>query len=464
MGPKALLAAHMRSISAKQAERVSVVDELKELRGQDAPDQDKVNEALSRKEAIDAELDNMYRVRDDLQREIAEDEAAAERAAQTLPGAELPEERAVTQRAEIRESRTYTKEKDRSGKQFLQDVVRAQVYNDLQARQRVERHMAEEIVERGAAIEERAASSSNFSGVVVPQYLVDQFAGVARAGRPFADAARPHDLPETGMTVEIGRGTTGTSSGVQSSENTSVSETDYDDTILSIPVRTAAGSQTISRQAAQRGAGALDITIEDLFDAHATDLDQQLITTASVGLSAAATATTYTDETPTQTELLPKFLAAQAGLQAALLNKYKNDAFAVMTPTRWLWLNAAMVNTWPMLGQPGVAAQNAGINYAEKYGQGYAGTLPNGLPVVLDANVPTNLGTGTNQDEIYVVPQSECHLWEDPNAPFFIQAEQPNAKKLGIDIVVYSFFAFTFGRYPSAIRKISGTGLVAPTF
>jgi hypothetical protein len=38
------------------------------------------------------------------------------------------------------------------------------------------------------------------------------------------------------------------------------------------------------------------------------------------------------------------------------------------------------------------------------------------------------------------------------------------AGSLTIKSVVYGYSAFTAGRYPGAVSKISGTGLVAPTF
>jgi hypothetical protein len=79
-------------------------------------------------------------------------------------------------------------------------------------------------------------------------------------------------------------------------------------------------------------------------------------------------------------------------------------------------------------------------------------------------NIATNLGGGT-EDEIYVVPQRECHLWEDPQAPLYVRAEQPLAASLGILLVAYSYFVYTFSRYASgAMAKIAGTGLVTPVF
>jgi hypothetical protein len=88
--------------------------------------------------------------------------------------------------------------------------------------------------------------------------------------------------------------------------------------------------------------------------------------------------------------------------------------------------------------------------------------LPSGVPVIVDNNVSNLLGAGT-EDEIYFVSQNETHLWEDPNAPLLIRAEQTNAKSLGINLVVYGYFAYTFTRRAHA-QKINGTGLIAPTF
>ena len=91
------------------------------------------------------------------------------------------------------------------------------------------------------------------------------------------------------------------------------------------------------------------------------------------------------------------------------------------------------------------------------------GYLPDGTPVVTDSNIATNLGAGTNEDEIYVVAPEECHLWEDPSAPMLIRAET-NPKKLQLDLVLYGYYAFYLDRYAGGHQKIAGTGLITPTF
>ncbi len=362
-----------------------------------------------------------------------------------------------------REERTYHQGNCRKGKEFLQDVVAQHLFRNLEAEMRLQRHMAEERVERGQYLERAAAGTGAFTGLVVPQYLTTMYAPNIKARRPFADAMTPIPLPPQGMTVNISKITTGTSTGLQATENTAVTDGSIDDTLLTENVQTAAGKQDLSRQAIERGAGVEDITMLDLQRQLATDLDKTIITQATTGLSAIATAVTYDDTTPTVAELYPKFAAASSGSETALLGQATPD-LAVMSPRRWYWLQNALVSTWPLIGQPNIDPQNGGVNFAERYGSGFRGRLPNGLAVVVDANVPINLGAGTNQDEIYVAPSEESYLWEDPDAPQFIRAEQAAAANLTVQLILYSYFAYTMRRYANSHQKISGTGLVTPTF
>ena len=39
----------------------------------------------------------------------------------------------------------------------------------------------------------------------------------------------------------------------------------------------------------------------------------------------------------------------------------------------------------------------------------------------------------------------------------------PSVKSMGIDVVVYGYFAYTYARRPHA-QKIAGTGLTTPAF
>ncbi len=360
------------------------------------------------------------------------------------------------------EERTYRPDTDRRGKQFLWDVVRGTLFNDFQANQRLAQHMHEERVDRPQYLE-RAVGTGAFTGLVVPQYLTDMYAPATAALRPFADICNSHELPPDGMTVNISRITTATSVALQATENSAVSETNADDTLLTENVQTAAGQQTVSRQAIERGTGIDDVLFDDLFRRYATTLDSTLINQATTGLTNVSTAVTYDDASPTAAELYPKILGAASGGEAALLAQ-AIPSHAIMHSRRWYWLSSQMTSTWPFINSAGIPVQAGGVASDVGYNRGVRGMLPIGLNVIVDNNVPINLGTATSQDEIYVVPQAECHLWEDPAAPVFIRAEQPAAATLGILMVLYGYFAYSFRRYTSGMQKVAGTGLATPTF
>ena len=152
-----------------------------------------------------------------------------------------------------------------------------------------------------------------------------------------------------------------------------------------------------------------------------------------------------------------------SGAEGIFLNDAEVD-FVVMHPRRWRWLSSQMTSTAVHQRRPGAGAVRCG-HRGRRLRPGIRGYLPDGTAVVTDANIATNLGAGTNEDEVYAVASAELHLWEDPSAPMFIRAEQTSsAKSLGIDLVLYSYFAYYLNRYTGGHAKIASTGLVTPTF
>jgi hypothetical protein len=455
-----LIAQARTALQSAITERQQDQDALIALRSDPNLTEETVAAAVAARDAADTEVTRRQGALEELLAEqVREDEIAA-LSARTTPAANRAP--AYDRVARVgAEERTYRPDQDRRGRQFEQDVAAA-FLGDYDARDRLAQHMREERVLRPEVVE-RAAGTGAFTGLVVPQYLTDLYAPAAAARRPFADSCRPHDLPAQGMSVNISRITTATSTALQASENSAVSETDIDDTLLSPAVQTNAGQQTLSRQAIERGAGVEPVVLDDLFRRYATTLDSTLLNQATNGLTNVATSVAYTDASPTAAELYPKVIEGLAGVEGALLDMATGDNIAVMHSRRWYWMQNAMGSTWPMISQPGIVAQTLGTNYATTYGSGVRGVLPNGTPVIVDNNIATNLGAGTNEDEIYLVDRQECHLWEDPNAPMYIRAEQTKVASLGVLMVVYGYFAYTHARYAQA-RKVAGTGLVTPSF
>ncbi|MCB2413655.1 hypothetical protein LGT39_12450 [Demequina sp. TTPB684] len=466
MDPKKLHAELLRSISEKYKERATVVAELTELRGQDTPDDDKVAEALNRRKAIDAELGNMEGRAADLSAEIAEDELAATRAAEVHKGAELPEERETSTRV-ITEESPYRADRDPKGKAFMQDVARS-FLGDTEARSRLEKSTRQVLDARkdaGTPVAERIASTANVSGFAIPEYLTDLFAPEAKEGAQLAnsDNMTVHELPATGMVAYLPKVATGTSVDEQSAEGADVDETDFDDELITVPIYTVAGSQSVPRQVLDRAPDASDAMLEDLVREYYTDKDRKAILRASTGLLAAGTAVTYTDASPTAIELYAKILQAISGVEEALKDQtVDGDIRVLMRRNRWRWLMNQFIDTHPFISGRNVGAQGQGVITGAL--KGVRGYLPSDDPVVTDGNLPSNLGAGTNEDRVAVYAKKEAHLWEDPSAPLMIRAEQTQSKKLKVDFVVYGYQATCFERYDGAVQVIGGTGLVPPTF
>lgn len=373
---------------------------------------------------------------------------------------------------------------------WFRDAYRAQVHNDLGARERISRHA--ERVERDPAyahvFTERATSTGSFAGLVPPAYLIEQAALVARNGRPVANSLnRSIPLPERGMTVNIPRGTTGASAAVQATQNTAVSSTDQVFADLTLPVATVAGQQDVSRQSLERGAPGLDSLIfADILGAYFSAQEAQILTgsgtagqvlgiqnTPGIGqaaaYTAAATATTFYVR-------VNGAVAAIAGA-GALVGPAN---LVIMHPRRSAWLNSqvdaqnrplvvpggqAGFNSLGTIEQPG---DHLGTDVGPANGPHIIGTVA-GLPYVTSASVPTAVGTGP-EDLAWVVNSRHLMLLEENSGiPSQLTFDQPLAGQLTVKCVVYGYMAFTAGRYPQATYQLggnsgTGSGHVAPTF
>jgi HK97 family phage major capsid protein len=347
------------------------------------------------------------------------------------------------------EARTYSPQAETS---FIRDAYAAQFSNDYSAQQRLARHMNEEKIER------RDVTSANFAGLIVPQFLTELAAPFARAGRPTADIARKHQLPDAGLTLSISKVTTGSSVADQT-EGAAVSETNMDDTKLDIDVKTFAGQQNVSRQSIERGTNIDSLVMADLVSAYHTTLDAAVVNEVKVGNG---NTVTYTDASPSVAELYPKILDVVQKIQT---NFFAGPNVVVMHPRRLAFVLAAVDEQKRPLavpvpnfnGQPAFASGNGAPVY------GNSGYTIAGLPVVTDANVPTDLNG--DQDAIYIGNTQELHLWEQGSGePMMLRFEQPKASELDITMIVYGYSAFTVRRYPKSWGEIIGTGLAAPTF
>jgi HK97 family phage major capsid protein len=262
--------------------------------------------------------------------------------------------------------------------------------------------------------------------------------------------------------------TTGTSAEIQASENSAVSETNADDTLLTIDVRTIAGQQDLSKQVIERGTGVDAFVVQDLIRAWHTTLDNQILNGSGaagqiLGLrnTSGVNAITYNDAAPSVEDLYPKLADAYQQIQTGV---FMNPTHWIMHPRRLAFLLAAVDSSKRPLVVPSInGPMNTVATGAGAVGYGNSGYTLMGLPIIADANVVTTAGAGT-EDEIYCVTAPEFHLWEQAGSPFALSFDATGAGSLTVKSVVYGYAAASAGRYPAAASKISGTGLIAPTF
>ncbi len=345
---------------------------------------------------------------------------------------------------------------------FFQDLYNSQYNGDIDASDRIRRHRQE------MAVEHRDGSTANYAGLVVPQYLTELAAELSRAGRPFADQCTSLPLPDAGMTINISRVTTGSSAAAQASENAAVSETDIDDTLLTADVRTIAAGQQVSRQAVERGTGIDALIAADMMGAVATVLEDQVLHGSGssgnmLGLSnvSGTNAITYTDGSPTAAETYSKIVD---GIQQINSNRFAGADLIVMHPRRLAFMQAGTDgNGRPLVVPTNQVPQNA-LGVGPVAGYGNTGASIAGLPVVTSGKVTTTSGSGGNEDMIFIVRRADMLLFEDAGQPAMVRMDQTAGLNLTVTLVAYQYACAVFGRYPASISKISGTGLVSPTF
>jgi hypothetical protein len=314
-------------------------------------------------------------------------------------------------------------------------------------------------------------------------------AAIIRTGRAVANTVASLPLPEQGMSLIIPRGTTGAAVSSQATENSALQNTDEVWANLTVPVATIGGQQDVSRQSLERGMPGIDqIVYADLARAYHAELDRQVI--AGSGASgqmlgflntASIAAATAFGAAPTGANVNRKIAGLVATIAGAGVGI--DPGMIAMNPRRWGFLSAEVDTTGrPLLGIDGQGgAMNAmGIN--QQPGSYSAGNNPDdprpvrtvgsvqGLPVVTDANLPTNVGTNL-EDVVLVYDPDIALLWEDGDGqPRQLRFEQTLGQNLTTKLVIYGYAAFTAGRYPQAVGKaggldtVAGQGLVAPTF
>lgn len=373
--------------------------------------------------------------------------------------------RAASVNASLRVSEARTYERG-SRNSYLKDLAFAQVHGDHEARERLQRH-AEEVRTEAEYKEYRDLNRADGSGgaFVPPAWLMGQYIELARAGRATANLFNTQPLPPGTDSINIPRVLTGTATAVQPADNDPVQEVDLTDSSLNIPVRTIAGQQDVAIQLLDQSPINFDeLVFRDLLADYATKTNLQVLngTGASGQVLGLNAQTGVTAVTVTATTVAGLYSAIANAVQQIMASRFAAPNAIVMHPRRWAWLISQVdSNSRPLVVPAAQGPQNAVGTFGGLGVQQVVGTIQ-GLSVITDPSIPTNQGAGTNQDTILILKTDDVVLYESGIKTRVLQ--ETLSGTLTVRMQVYGYIAFSAGRYAASTARLTGAGLVAPSF
>ena len=362
------------------------------------------------------------------------------------------------------EPTTYRADRAQS---YFGDMARRQLFGDSEAAARLQRHA----LEVGASLSPEVRAGSRVDGAggefVPPEWMIANYVPLAREGRVTADLFSQWALPPNTDSINIPRLTQGTIVAAQTADNATVATQDIQTSTVTAPVVTYSGSMDFSLQLMEQSPVAFDQVIyRDLVAAHAKAIGAAVLTgTGANGqlegilTNTDTSAITFTSASPSAGGF---YNAVTQAINAVVSNIFSMPDAVVMSVRRWLWLSEQVDTAGrPLVVPTANGGQSVnGLAPASALSLGESvGTLQ-GLPVYLDALMPVNLGSGTNEDRVIVGKFSTAHLYESGvrTQVFF----EPGAKSLTVTARLYSYLASSgVRRQPKAFAVIKGTGLAA---
>jgi HK97 family phage major capsid protein len=322
---------------------------------------------------------------------------------------------------------------------------------------RVAAHPTDARIQQRAGLTQTAGAGGEF---IAPIWMIDQTEPLLRAARPFADQCSGYPLPEFTNSINVPKITTGASTAVQT-DTSNVSNTDLVTTSVTAQVQTIAGRTVAAYQDIDLGGPIVEqLVYQDLLADYWRTLDQSLIsgnvTNAKGVLNVSGiNAVTFTNASPTPKDFWAPWFQGKSQIEKGA---FVPTQFGLVHPSTWNFILSGLDSQNRPLATPGgypgfnLIAQNN-----DAVAQGVAGNM-GGIPIVEDANVPVNLGGGTNEARIVLANKRTLVTFE--GVPRFKVADQTSITTLQYQFVLYGYYGAAFPRQPKMISVVSGTGLV----
>jgi HK97 family phage major capsid protein len=320
------------------------------------------------------------------------------------------------------------------------------------------------------AAQSRALSTQTLSWVP-PRWMTELWANVSVAACPLKGLVTRVDLPDGTLELVVPRFDAAAGVVTMQYENVNLPAGEYEETDeIVTPVCTFGDDALLSQQLYERSPLASDeIILNAVAEAYGARLQQQLtsgtgtagqmlglinVSASSVNGVPGAIATTYTDPNPTVSLVASNIAQCAASISDT---RERSPSVCLMRGPRWYWFSSSHDTNFEPMVRPGTGRIPADADL------GPYGPLSGGLPVYHDNTLPTNLGSGSNQDVIVLARAKDIVLLEDPAGPRFSAMPGSNlAGQLTVILQWHAYVASIPNRYPSSIGTVSGTGLVIP--
>ena len=261
---------------------------------------------------------------------------------------------------------------------YLENTIRAQ-FGDDDARQYLR----------------AAANTTDNAGLVPTRQLTEVINPLANADRPFIDAISRGVLPDAGMTFEIPKISQVPTVAV-TAEEAAPSNTDLEDSYLSVSIQKFAGQQTFSTEILDRSSPAFYAElVKNMEFAYAKATDARVATVV------AGAATDGGNRTMSAANLLDFVADAAVSVYSGTLGFAQN---IIVSPDQWGAI-MGLVDSTNRAIYTAVAPMNAGGNAAPTSLRGNI----NGLNLYVDRNL-----SGTGDDSIVIVNPDSFTWYESP--------------------------------------------------
>ena len=201
--------------------------------------------------------------------------------------------------------------------------------------------------------ERRSIDATQGAGgyAVVPKWLMDEFVGLARPGRPLAQLCTQLPLPPKTNNIVIPKLTGSATASVQASQNTTPSDgsSSWTDAVINCPVITVSGQLQMAQQLLDLTTWGFDqFVYAELIDAMSAALDTQLLTgtgsngqlTGLFSTSDVATVSPGISNSNVANDIQSFWDAITYAIKVIGTSRHRQPDVIVMSPVRWAWLTS----------------------------------------------------------------------------------------------------------------------------